>query len=55
MNTTNVSLADDLRAGDCGRGLRVSGGWGVQRRLQSLGIQPGAMVRKVSAMKEYAK
>jgi len=44
----HVSLAD-LGAGESGKVLRVSGGWGVQRRLQALGIRPGAMVTKVSA------
>lgn len=47
MNMTDISLAD-LRAGESGRVLRVSGGWGVQRRLQALGIRPGATVTKVS-------
>lgn len=48
MSIRNISLAD-LRAGESGRVLRVSGGWGVQRRLQALGIRPGAKVMKVSA------
>jgi ferrous iron transport protein A len=47
MNGT-VSLAD-LKSGQSGNVLRVSGGWGVQRRLQALGIRPGATVTKVSA------
>ena len=45
---TTVSLAD-LRAGESGKVLRVPGGWGVRRRLQALGIRPGATVAKVSA------
>ena len=52
MNITNIALAD-LGAGESGRVVRVSGGWGVQRRLQALGIRPGAAVTKVK--KEYAK
>ena len=48
MNKLNVSLAD-LRAGESGRVLGISGGWGVRRRLEALGIRPGAKVTKVSA------
>ena len=47
MNTP-VSLAD-LKPGQAGVVVRVSGGWGVQRRLQALGIRPGVTVTKVSA------
>lgn len=43
-----ASLAD-LESGQTGRVIRVYGGWGVQRRLQALGIRPGATVTKVSA------
>ena len=43
-----ASLAD-LDAGQTGIVSRIYGGWGVQRRLQALGIRPGATVTKVSA------
>ena len=44
----DVSLAD-LESGRTGIVIRVYGGWGIQRRLQALGIRPGATVTKVSA------
>lgn len=48
MDMKNISLAD-LRGGASGKVLQVSGGWGVQRRLQALGIRPGATVTKINA------
>ena len=47
MNTA-VSLTD-LRSGQVARVAGIRGGWGVQRRLQALGVRPGATVKKVSA------
>jgi Fe2+ transport system protein FeoA len=37
MHRAKVCLAD-LKAGESGRVLRVSAGWGVQRRLHAPGI-----------------
>lgn len=45
---TLVSLAD-LRAGESAKVSRISGGWGVQRRLEALGIRSGAIVTKISS------
>lgn len=43
-----VSLAT-LDSGKAARVLRIEGGMGMRRRLQSLGIRPGVQVRKVSS------
>ena len=39
----------ELNAGQAAEVLKIRGGYGIQRRLQGLGIRPGAIVRKVSA------
>jgi len=43
-----TSLAE-LRSGQTAKVLEIHGGRGIQRRLQALGIRPGAIVKKVSA------
>ena len=43
-----VSLTE-LSSGQSGTVVRIRGGWGVRRRLQALGIRPGARVTRISA------
>lgn len=43
-----TSLAE-LRSGQTAMVLEIRGGYGIQRRLQALGVRPGAIVKKVSA------
>ena len=43
-----ISLVD-LKTGQTATVVEIHGGWGMQRRLQGLGIRPGVTIRKVSA------
>jgi len=43
-----TSLAD-LKSGQTATVVQIHGGRGIQRRLQALGIRPGALIKKVSA------
>ena len=40
---------NELRAGQSGVVVRVAGGFGVMRRLESMGIRPGKSVTKLSS------
>ena len=42
-----ISLAR-MRAGQKGKIIRISGGYGMARRLEALGIRKGGKVRKIS-------
>lgn len=47
-NPPAVTLSQ-LAPGQAGRVQRVFGGMGMTRRLESLGVRPGKIVRKVSS------
>ena len=47
-----VSLAM-MRAGEKGKIVEISGGYGLARRLEAMGIRPGKKVTKISA--QWAK
>jgi len=45
----NLFSLNELKVGQSASVVQIRGGHGIQRRLQSLGIRPGVIVRKVSA------
>jgi len=40
----------EMKTGETGTVVEVSGGWGLVRRLESLGIRPGNRVTKLSSV-----
>ena len=40
---------DRMRAGERGVVVSISGGWGMARRLEQLGLRPGKTLTKVSS------
>ena len=44
-----IVTTDQLRAGESGVVRGVSGGMGVMRKLEAMGIRPGKLVKKVSS------
>lgn len=48
MDKQPISL-QDLRSGYRAEVLRLDGGFGLQRHLDSLGIRPGKIIRKITA------
>ena len=51
---TTVDLSQ-LREGESGRVVLISGGHGLIRRLESLGIRVGKRVTKISAKEPFKK
>jgi len=50
MNEHSQITVSQMRAGQSGRVVQISGGHGFTNRLHSLGIRPGTRITKVSAM-----
>jgi len=47
----NIQLTlGQMGAGQTGTIIRILGGWGLNRRLEALGIRPGKKVTKISTM-----
>jgi ferrous iron transport protein A len=50
MKNSNVIPLSKLASGQSGQIVGFSGGWGVKRRVQAMGIRPGKRITKVSGM-----
>ena len=50
MNRKKIKTLNQLRAGESGKIIQILGGYGLRRRLDSLGIRPGCKVTKVSSV-----
>jgi ferrous iron transport protein A len=47
----NMQLTlSQMEAGQTGTIVQILGGWGLNRRLEALGIRPGKKVTKISTM-----
>ena len=47
----NIQLTlSQMEAGQAGTIVQILGGWGLNRRLEALGIRPGKKVTKISTM-----
>ena len=46
---TQLTLGQ-MEAGQTGTIVQILGGWGLNRRLEALGIRPGKKVTKISTM-----
>lgn len=47
-NAAEVALTE-MRSGETGTVVRITGGPGVTRRLETLGVKPGTMITKVAS------
>ena len=50
MNRKKIKTLNQLKAGESGEIIQILGGYGLRRRLDSLGIRLGCRVTKVSSV-----
>jgi ferrous iron transport protein A len=50
MKKSTVIPLSKLESGQSGSIVDFSGGWGVKRRVQAMGIRPGKRITKISGM-----
>jgi ferrous iron transport protein A len=49
-NANKRTTLSQMSSGQTGTVVQIAGGYGLERRLQALGIRPGKRITKVSSM-----
>jgi len=50
MSEGKLVTLQKMRSGQSGRIVRIEGGWGLERRLNAMGVRPGKPITKLSSM-----
>jgi ferrous iron transport protein A len=50
MTSPDILPLSELDSGDSGKVVEISGGLGIRRKVEAMGIRPGKSITKVSGM-----